>query len=65
MSTTQDKTPTKKQILKEIANDLREFDFGSFDPRKDKAVLMTHLQTVNSKLGKMIRKINEEEASTR
>ena len=65
MSTNTKKSTTKKQTLKEIANDLREFDFGSFDPRKDKALLMSHLQTVNSKLGKMIRKINAETTKER
>ena len=52
--------PTKQETLKTIATDLRNFDFDNFDPRKDKALLTTHLQAVNSKLGKMIRKLTEE-----
>lgn len=63
-----DKLPkkrSKKKVLKKIAEDLREFDFGSFDPRKDKQILMTHLQSVNSKLGKLIRDLTEEEGRKR
>jgi len=65
MATTQDTIPTKKQILKEIADDLRTFDFGAFDPRKDKQLLLNHLMISNAKLGKMIRKLNEEAAGER
>lgn len=56
---------TKQQTLKDIANDLRTFDFNSFDPRKDKIKLMNHLQMVNSKLGRMIRKLNVEKSGER
>ena len=65
MSTNTIKNPTKKKLLKEIANDLREFNFSLFDPRKDKAILMKHLQVINSKLGKMIRRINDEKTEER
>ena len=58
-------TQLKKQTLKTIANDLRKFDFGNFDPRTDKTTLMNHLQIVNSKLGKMIRKLTDEEKGSR
>jgi len=63
MSTQKKQSSNKKltkQTLKDIATDLKKFDFSSFDPRTDKALLMTHLQTINSKLGKVIRKLTEE-----
>ncbi len=52
----------KKDTLKKISQDLRNIDFSNFDPRKDKAILMTEMQKVQAKLGKLLRGI--ENATT-
>lgn len=46
---------TKKQILQQISNDLKNIDFKSFDPRKNKKPLMDSLQQINASLGKILR----------
>lgn len=50
-----DETTPKKMTMQEIAEILRNFDFENYDPYKDKSVLMKELQTVNAKLGKLLR----------
>lgn len=45
----------RQTTLKQIAEDLRSFDFQNFDPRKDKALLMNKLQAINSSLGKLLK----------
>lgn len=53
MSTTN--TNNQRQTtLTEITNDLRSFDFQTFDPRKDKIKLMQLLQSINSRLGQLL-----------
>lgn len=44
----------RQTTLTQITNDLRSFDFKSFDPRKDKVKLMQFLQSINSKLGQLL-----------
>lgn len=53
-------TEPKKETLKNIVKDLREFDFSNFDPVKDKQNLMTTIQGINSKLGKLLREFENE-----
>ena len=48
-------TTPKKDTLNIISKDLRKIDFKTFDPRKDKAMLMTELEKINSQLGKLLR----------
>lgn len=45
----------RKETLKSISKDLREFDFEHFDLNKDKLVLMETLKTINVKLGKILK----------
>lgn len=44
----------RQTTLTQISNDLRTFDFKTFDPRKDKVILMQLLQSINSKLGQLL-----------
>ncbi len=44
----------RQTTLTQISDDLRAFDFKTFDPRKDKATLMLLLQSINSKLGQLL-----------
>lgn len=48
-------TLTRKEVLQDVAKELREFDFQSFDPRKDKNVLLDKLQYINSQLGNLLK----------
>ena len=50
-----DENITRQDTLKQIAIELREFDFKSFDPRTDKAVLVAALQSINSRLGALLK----------
>lgn len=45
----------RQTTLKEIAKELKEFDFKSFDARKDKVTLMNQLQSINARLGKLLK----------
>lgn len=46
---------SRKDTLKQIATELREFDFEHFDPRTDKAILVAFLQSINSRLGALLK----------
>ena len=48
------KNKDRQEILKKIAAELMEYDFDTFDPRKDKKILMDHLQYINGQLGKLL-----------
>ncbi len=46
---------TRQETLKRISQELREFDFASFDPRTDKLVLVEKLRSINSRLGALLK----------
>ncbi len=46
---------TRQETLKQISQELREFDFASFDPRTDKLVLVEKLRSINSRLGALLK----------
>lgn len=46
---------TRQETLKEISTELKQFDFQSFDPRKDKQALIEFLKSINSKLGSILK----------
>lgn len=48
------KTNERQETLKKIAKELIGYDFKTFDPRKDKKILMDHLQYINGQLGKLL-----------
>jgi hypothetical protein len=45
----------RQETLKEISVKLKQFDFQSFDPRKDKQVMVDFLTTINSRLGALLK----------
>lgn len=49
----------KKSTLKSISKDLRTFDFTDFNPTTDKQQLLTLIQQINSKLGKLLRNLEK------
>jgi len=50
----------KKETLKIIVEELRTFDFIDFNPVKDKPKLLKTIQSINSKLGKLLREFENE-----
>jgi len=50
----------KKTTLKLIVSTIRDFDFSEYDPIKDKQRLLTTIQYINSKLGKLLREFENE-----
>ena len=44
----------RQQTLKKIAKELMSYDFKTFDPRKDKQILLDHLNYINGQLGKLL-----------
>ncbi len=50
-----DENLNRQDTLKQIAQELRGFDFTNFDPRTDKAVLVAVLQSINSRLGALLK----------
>lgn len=49
-----DETP-RQTTLKEISEELKEFNFETFDQLKDKKMLMDKLTSINSRLGKLLK----------
>jgi hypothetical protein len=47
----------KKSILKLVVKELRLFNFDGFNPITDKQKLFLTLQNINSKLGKLLKEI--------
>lgn len=45
----------RQDTLRQIASELRDFDFEHFDPRTDKAILVEVLQSINSRLGSLLK----------
>ena len=50
----------KKETLKIIVEELRSFDFNDFNPATDKQKLFSTIQSINSKLGKLLREFENE-----
>lgn len=46
---------SRKEVLRGVAETLRNFDFKNFDPRTDKAILMDELKIINGKLGALLK----------
>ncbi len=49
----------KKTTLRAISKDLRVFDFSTYNPVADKQKLMLLIQSINSKLGKLLRELEK------
>ena len=49
----------KKETLKIVIAELRDFDFSSFNPVTDKPLLMNTIQSINAKLGKLLREFED------
>ena len=48
----------RQTTLKEIAQELKVFDFKAFDAINDKAQLLIQLKSINARLGKLLQGFN-------
>jgi hypothetical protein len=50
---------SKKDVLISISQELKNYDFNSFDPRQDKPLLLSVITVIKSKLGKLLREMEK------
>jgi|SaaInlStandDraft_4_1057021.scaffolds.fasta_scaffold325919_2 hypothetical protein len=55
----------RQTTLKQISKELTDFDFTSFDLIQDKMMLLTYLQSINSRLGGLLRGYGDNNNGTR
>lgn len=46
---------SRKKVLNDVSQTLRDFNFESFDLRTDKPILMAKLKEINIKLGGLLK----------